>query len=80
VAAENYEFLNALVATGRAGSLAEAIDEAVEQFRRSENRRRLAKATAEYFDRLTPDELSEEQSLAESMSKAATGIDFDREP
>ena len=80
VARDNYEFLTALVRTGRAHSLAEAIDEAVEQFRRIENRRKLAKATTEYFNSLTPEEVAEEQSIAESMSKAAAGIDFDREP
>jgi len=80
VAAENYQYLTALVRTGKAKSLAEAVDEAVEQFRRIENRRRLARATSEYFESLTSEELADEQSLAESMSNATAGIDFDREP
>jgi hypothetical protein len=80
VAPENYRFLTALVRTGKAGSLAEAVDEVVEQFRRIENRRRLATATSEYFESLTPEELADERSLGESMSKAAAGLDFDREP
>jgi len=50
VAPETYRYLASLVKSGRAGSLAEAVDEAVEYFRRNENRRRLARATAEYFD------------------------------
>lgn len=79
VAAENYRFLVTLVEKGEAASLAEAVDEAVEHLRRSENRRRLAKATSEYFESLSPEELSEETSLANSMHKAAAGVDFDRE-
>jgi hypothetical protein len=79
VAVENYQFLVALVKKGAAASLAEAVDEAVEHLRRSENRRRLAKATSEYFDSLTPEELGEERSLATSLHKAAKGVDFDRE-
>jgi CHAT domain-containing protein len=79
VAAENYQFLVALVEKGEAASLAEAVDEAVAQLRRSENRRRLAKATSAYFESLSPEELSEESSLANSMHKAAGAVDFDRE-
>jgi len=79
VAAENYQFLVALVEKGKAASLAEAVDEAVEQLRRSENRRQLAKATSEYFDSLSPEELSEETSLATSLHKTAEALDFDRE-
>ena len=74
VAPENYRFLTALVKNGKAGSLAEAVDEVVEQFRRIENRRRLATATSAYFESLTPEELADDQSLGESMSKAAAGM------
>lgn len=77
---DNYQYLTALVRSGKASSLAEAIDEAVENLRRSENRRRLARATAEYFDALSPEAVAEESSLAESLHDAAGGIDFDREP
>jgi hypothetical protein len=79
VAAENYQFLVTLVEKGEAASLAEAVDEAVEHLRRSENRRRLAKATSEYFDSLSPEDLSEETSMATSLHKAAEAVDFDRE-
>jgi hypothetical protein len=79
VAPENYRYLTALVKSGKARSLAEAVDEAVEHLRRSENRRRLAKATAQYFEALSPEALAEEAAFAESMQTAAKGIDFDRE-
>jgi hypothetical protein len=39
----------------------------------------LAKATSEYFDSLSPEELAEERSLAESLHEAGKGVDFDRE-
>jgi hypothetical protein len=39
----------------------------------------LAKATSEYFDSLSPEELSEETSLATSLHKTAEALDFDRE-
>jgi Arc/MetJ-type ribon-helix-helix transcriptional regulator len=80
VSPETYRYLTALVERGEVRSLAEAVDEAVEHLRRSENRRRLARATAEYFDSLSPEEMEEERSIAESMSQAASRIDFDREP
>ena len=79
VAAENYTFLVTLVEKGQVASLAEAVDEAVAQLRRSENRRQLAKATTEYFESLSSEELSEETALANSMHKAAGAMDFDRE-
>jgi hypothetical protein len=80
VAPETYHYLAGLVKSGRAGSLAEAVDEAVEYFRRNENRRRLARATADYFDGLSPETSAEENDLGKSLSSAAKGIDFDREP
>jgi len=79
VAPENYRYLTSLVKSGKASSLAEAVDEAIERLRRSENRRRLAKATTEYFESLSPEAVVEENSLANSLSKSAEGIDFDSE-
>lgn len=80
VAAENYEFLTKLVRTGKVSSLAEAVDEAVENLRKRENRRRLAAATAEYFESLSPAALNEENALADVIAQGAEGIDFDHEP
>ena len=80
VAPENYEYLTQIVKSGKAASVAEVVDQAIENLRRAQNRRRLARATAEYFDSLSPDALAEESSLADSLGDAAAGIDFDREP
>ena len=54
------------------------MDQATES--RKENRRRLALATAEYYESLSPEEIAEESLLAESMREAANRICFDREP
>jgi hypothetical protein len=79
VAPENYEYLTALVRSGRAGSLAEAVDEAVERLRRSENRIGLAKATASYYESLSPEALKEEKAMGASLRNASQDVDFDDE-
>ena len=52
----------------------------MEYYCRNENCRRLARATAEYFEGLSRAAVTEENNLGESLSAAAKGIDFDREP
>lgn len=46
---------------------------------RPENRRRLARATTEYFESLSPFEIAEDQSLIESLSQASDKLDFDKD-
>jgi hypothetical protein len=58
----------------RKARLGRALDKAVADWERSENRRRLTKATAEYYGSLSSDELREENSLGECMSKAAARV------
>ncbi len=79
VAHENLQYLTALVRSGKAGSLAEAVDEAVEHLRRSENRRQLAAATTEYYASLMPEALNEESDISNSLRRSAKKVDFDRE-
>jgi hypothetical protein len=38
---------------------------------RKENRQRLARATTQHFEALSPSELTEDQSLVESLSEAS---------
>jgi hypothetical protein len=45
-----------------------------------ENRARLARDTAAYYESLTLEAVEEENSLAESLARAAAKIDFEREP
>lgn len=80
VSAETYNYLSELVESGRVQNLAQAVDEAVEQMRKAENRRRLAQATAGYYVSLSSEEAAEESTLADSMHSAAGKINFDREP
>ena len=77
VSAETYQFLQEMVDHGEAASLAEAVDAVVGRMRRVENRRRLADATAKYFEQLPVEVQAEEQELAGDLSAAAGAIDFD---
>lgn len=73
-------YLQQLIDRGAVQNLAEAIDLAIEQLLVFENRQRLERDTAAYFDNMSPEEGAEEQRLASALSHAARGIDFDREP
>ncbi len=79
VAAENLAYLGALVSAGRTGSIAEAVDLAIARFRREENRARLDRATAAYFEGLPEEALAEERGLAHRLNASICGLDFDRE-
>lgn len=80
VAPENYAFLEKQVASGRARSIADAVDQSIAALRRLENRRRLAVATKNYFDSLPAKAAAEEERLARDLALAARDIDFDQEP
>lgn len=79
VAAENLAYLGALVSAGRTGSIAEAVDLAIARLRREENRARLERATAAYFEGLSADAHAEERDLARQLHASTAGLDFDRE-
>jgi hemerythrin-like domain-containing protein len=79
VASETYEFLEQMVERGQAATLAEALDTSISKVRRLENRRRLADATARYFEQLEPHIMAEENALTKDMMSAASTIDFDQE-
>lgn len=80
VAPENFAFLQSLVSNGHAESIAGAVDIAISRVRLAENRARLERATAAYFDGLAPEALTEEDSMGRHLHLSAGGIDFDREP
>jgi hypothetical protein len=79
VARETYEFLEQKVSSGEAESIAQALDAAVATVRKLENRRRLAQATAAYFEGMDSQAESAENQLAANLASAAKGIDFDQE-
>jgi hypothetical protein len=79
IARENYIYLNALVESGKASTMAEALDNIVAAHRRIERRRRLEQATADYFNGLPELALDEENAMATAAHEAVASVDFDRE-
>ena len=77
VSAETYSFLQMLVNTGKAASIAEAVDMAVQPARRAANRARLEEATAAYFARLSPRAAAQERKLGAALSRSTQKVDFD---
>ena len=80
ISPEAISYLQALIRQGEAQNLAEAIDLAIERLSVFENRERLERDTAAYFDNMTPEESAEEEKLALALSQAGRGVNFDREP
>lgn len=79
VSQETYEFLEHMVDSGEVSSMAEAVDRSIAKVRQLENRKRLAAATARYFEQLSPEAMAEENALAQDMAAAGSEIDFDKE-
>jgi hypothetical protein len=80
ISAATRAYLQSLIESGEVQNLAEAIDLAIERLSLFENRARLERDTAAYFDNMSPEQSAEEERLAAALSHAARGIDFDREP
>jgi Arc/MetJ-type ribon-helix-helix transcriptional regulator len=77
ISAEAYEFLRRLVESGRAATLAEAVDQVVQRARQTENRSRLEQATAAYFARLSPAAAQEEKKLGLALGQLGDEVRFD---
>ena len=71
-------YLEGLLDCGKAATLAEAIDIAVERLRTFENRERLATDTAAYFANQTEEEAAEEGRLEAALSQSSQSIDFEQ--
>jgi hypothetical protein len=80
IAPDTLTYLEEIVDSGEAATLAEAIDIAVRRLRAAENRERLERDTAAYFDQMTEEERAEERRLESALSASARGLDVDREP
>ena len=78
IGAKSYSYLRNMVESGRAESVGEAVDRAVEMARRVENRATLDRKTAAYLKRLTPQAALEETALEEALSGSSQEMDFDR--
>lgn len=79
IAPETSAYLEKMVRSGRASSLAEAVDAVVARSRQMDNRKRLSLATKRYFEEMEPAVLEAESQLAKELTQARAGIDFDEE-
>jgi hypothetical protein len=78
IGASNYAYLHNLVKAGRADSVAEAVDKAVEMARRLDDRASLERQTTAYFKGLTAQAAAEESNLEDALSAATQEMDFDQ--
>ena len=78
VGAQNYSYLQKMVKTGKAESVGEAVDKAVEIARRLDNRAALDRETARYFARMEPGVAAEEADVESALSAASQEFDFDK--
>jgi hypothetical protein len=81
IAPENQKFLRALIRTGKAANLAEAVDRAVSIARRAAARARVEQETIAYYASLAEKELEREREreLENAVGHAATLVDYDGE-
>jgi hypothetical protein len=73
---ETHRYLHRLVRIGRVKNVAEAIDEVVLRAKRAEQRSRLEKDTAAYFQALAGDAAKEESRLDAAVAQIAGEVDF----
>ena len=78
IGASNYAYLRNMVKVGKAESVGEAVDKAVEVARRLDNRVTLERQTAAYFKGLTAKAAAEETHFEDALSAASQEIDFDQ--
>ncbi len=77
ISSESYEYIERQIASGRASTVAEVVDRALERMRRTENRLKLERDTAAYFNTLSPSAAREEAELGAALGRMADEIDFD---
>ena len=77
IAPESYQYLQQQIESGKANTLADAIDNLVGSVRRLENRFRLERETAAYFQGLSSDALAEERKLESALFDSAAAVNFE---
>ncbi len=78
IGANSYAYLRNMVKAGKAESVGEAVDKAVEMARRLDNRATLERQTAAYFKGLTAEAAAEEADLEDVLSIASQEMDVDQ--
>ncbi len=77
VSRDTHQYLDRLVKTGSAASIAEAVDLVVRRAQRAENRARLERDTAAYFASIPADVAGEETRLEAALSESLDEVCFD---
>jgi len=78
IGAGNYAWLHRMVKTGRAESVGEAVDKAVEIARRLNDRATLERQTAAYFEGRSRRALTEDAELEDAVSAASEEANLDQ--
>lgn len=77
ISPESYAFLRALIRSRKAENLAQAIDYALDEMRRAENRARLEAATAAQYDDASQEAIDEENQIAADLTMLGAEVDPD---
>lgn len=80
IAKENYAYLQSLVKSRKAKSIADALDSGLSRLRKMDNRTRLERDTAAYFDNLSTKDAKEKAKLEAALDVSADEVDFDESP
>ena len=78
IASSSFGYLNTMVKSGRAESVGEAVDKAVELARRVEDRASLEQRTASYFEDLSAEAHAAELELESALSAVSKEFNFDQ--
>jgi len=76
IGANNYAYLHSIVKAGKANSVGEAVDRAVEMARRLDDRATLERQTAAYFQGLSSKAAAQEADLEDALSAASQEMRF----
>jgi hypothetical protein len=77
IGANSYAYLHNMVKAGKAESVGQAVDKAVETARQVDSRATLERQTAAYFKGLTAKAAAEEADLEDALSATSQELDFD---
>jgi len=77
VSDDTHRYLQSLVKSGRASTIAEAVDFVAERVQRLEQRARLERDTAAYFAGLPPEVKKEEAQLEQALSDSVDEVSFE---
>ncbi len=78
IGATSYAYLHRMVKAGKAESVGDAVDRAVEVARRVDSRAALDRETQRYFSTMTTEAAAEEAELEDALSAVSQEFDFGR--